>query len=76
MSKGYAEGPATEEAERRSEELERSRLDEAADFRSAVYGATADNRQAHFLGWVGEVDPDKLFASGKAWGLSVRRVNV
>ncbi len=76
MAKGYAEGPAAEEAERRLEELERSRVDQGAEFRSAVYGATAEDGQAHFLGWVGEVDPDKLFASGKAWGLSVRRVNV
>ena len=24
----------------------------------AVYGSTEDNRERHFLGWLGEVDPD------------------
>ena len=30
--------------------------------------------EPHFLGWRNEVDPDALFASGKAWGVTVRRV--
>ncbi len=75
MPKGYAEGPAAEEAERRREELERGiggdRDGEAG--RPAVYGATEDQPEAHFLGWLGEVDPDELFASGTAWGLKVVR---
>jgi hypothetical protein len=74
MGKGYAEGPATEEAERRLEELERGIQDEAEVERDAVYGATEDDPDPHFLGWLGEVDPDKLFDAGEAWGLSVRRV--
>jgi hypothetical protein len=74
MPKGYAEGPAAEEAERRREELERGAGDEAEQLRAAVFGATADDPAAHFLGWADEVDADALFASGKAWGLSVRRV--
>ena len=41
--------------------------------RRAVYGATADNPEKHFLGWLGDIDPDELFASGRAWGLSVVR---
>jgi hypothetical protein len=42
----------------------------------AVYGCTADDPEPHFLGWAGEVDPDELFASGAAWGVTVRRVAV
>lgn len=73
MGKGYAEGPAAEE---RFAELERAErvggADEAPD-RQAVFGATSENAEKHFLGWLGEVDPDELFASGAAWGISVRR---
>jgi hypothetical protein len=39
-----------------------------------VFGATKDNPEKHFIGWLEDVDPDKLFASGKAWGLTVRRI--
>jgi hypothetical protein len=74
MGKGYAEGPAAEEAERRLEELERGGDDQQAHLRQAVFGATDDNPEAHFLGWADEVDQNDLFASGKAWGLSVRRI--
>ena len=35
-----------------------------------------DDPEPHFLGWLNEVDPDELFASGKAWGVTVRRVTV
>jgi hypothetical protein len=76
VGKGYAEGPAAEE---RYEALERGDTpgpDEALTSRAAVYGATPDNPEKHFIGWRDEVDPDELFASGKAWGLSLlsRRV--
>jgi hypothetical protein len=37
-----------------------------------VYGSTADDVEQHFLGWADEVDPEELFASGRAWGLAVR----
>jgi hypothetical protein len=69
------EGPASEEAERRAEELERGVVHEkpAATY-PAVYGCTADDPEPHFLGWLGDVDPDELFASGAAWGVTVRRV--
>jgi hypothetical protein len=73
MSKGYAEGPAAEE---RLAELERAqRADASGEWqeRPAVYGATPENPERHFIGWLGEVDPDRLFASGAAWGLSVVR---
>jgi hypothetical protein len=68
------EGPAAEEAERRAEELARGPEPEPARERQAVFGATDDDAQPHFLGWLEDVDPDELFASGAAWGISVRRV--
>ena len=73
MPKGYAEGPAAEEAERRLEELERGVEQPRAAERPAVFGCTADQPERHFIGWRDEVDPDELFASGSAWGLSVVR---
>jgi hypothetical protein len=73
MPRGYAEGPAAEEAERRAEELERGADEERPEERSAVYGSTADDPERHFIGWLGDVDPDELFESGRAWGLSVVR---
>ena len=74
MGKGYAEGPAAEAAEARLDELERgaSGGDRIAE-RAAVYGCTEDDPERHFLGWLGEVDPDELFDSGAAWGLAVVR---
>jgi hypothetical protein len=74
MPRGYMEGPAAEEAERRAEELARGPQPEAPPERPAVYGSTEEQPEPHFLGWLGEVDPDDLFASGAAWGISVRRV--
>jgi hypothetical protein len=69
------EGPASEEAERRAEELERGVVhEEPLPSYPAVYGCTAEEPEPHFLGWRNEVDPDELFASGKAWGVTVRRV--
>ena len=73
MPRGYAEGPAAEEAERRREEMERGIEDAGGEERAAVYGSTEDETQRHFLGWLGEVDPDELFASGRAWGLTIVR---
>jgi hypothetical protein len=72
VGKGYAEGPAAEE---RYEALERGDallLPKAPQQRRGVYAATPDNPEKHFIGWADEVDADKLFASGKAWGISVR----
>jgi hypothetical protein len=73
VPRGYAEGPALEEAERRLEELERGDGRAAEPERLAVYGATAENPEPHLLGWVPDVDPDELFRSGKAWGLTLVR---
>jgi hypothetical protein len=73
VGKGYAEGSAVEE---RLADLERAGRDAAAERvpeRPAVYGATADNPEKHFLGWADEVDADELFASGRAWGLTIVR---
>ncbi len=72
MGKGYAEGSAVEE---RLAALERgddvtARIDSG---RAAVYASTDDEPERHFVGWVGEVDPDELFASGRAWGIQVVR---
>jgi hypothetical protein len=76
MPKGYAEGPAAEEAERRREELERGAGGRENEGRLAVYGATEDEPERHFLGWRDEVDPDELFASGEAWGIVVVRASL
>jgi hypothetical protein len=74
VSKGYAEGPAAEEAERRREELLVAAPPEhERQQRSAVYGSTHDRPERHFLGWAGEIDPDQLFESGAAWGIKVVR---
>jgi hypothetical protein len=73
VGKGYAEGPAAEE---RFEALARGDEGQALagpPERAAVYGSTDDNPERHFLGWLDEVDPDELFASGTAWGLTVVR---
>ena len=75
MAKGYAEGPAAEEAERRRDELERRSGEPAPELRLAVYGSTEDEAEQHFIGWRDDVNPDELFASGRAWGLKVVRVS-
>jgi hypothetical protein len=71
MGKGYAEGPAAEE---RFAALERGETDVVVMHppdRQAVYGSTPDDPSRHFIGWREDVDPDRLFESGKAWGLTV-----
>jgi hypothetical protein len=72
VPRGYMEGPASEEREAELDRLERDETPRVEE-RLAVYGSTADDPAKHFLGWLGEVDPDALFAAGKAWGLSVVR---
>ena len=74
MGKGHAEGPAVEEAQQRLEALARGDADgEPTETRAAVYGSTTDEPERHFLGWLGEVDPDALFERGAAWGITVVR---
>ena len=71
------EGPAAEEAERRADELARgAKRVSASPLYPAVFGCTEDEPAPHFIGWRRDVDPDELFASGKAWGVTVRRVAV
>ena len=66
------EGPAADEAERRLDELERA-PEETTEERLAVFGSTAAKPDKHFIGWRDDVDPDELFATGEAWGISVVR---
>ncbi len=73
MPRGYLEGPAAEEAERRLEEMQRG-PETRPELRLAVIGATADDPTPHFLGWRDDVDPDEVFESGDAWGISVVRL--
>jgi hypothetical protein len=73
VGKGYAEGPAAEERFEALERGEREGVTVETPARPAVYGSTDDRPERHFLGWLGEVDPDELFAAGKAWGLTVVR---
>jgi hypothetical protein len=76
MPRGYEEGPVAEAAEARRNALERGESIEPgahARDRRAVYGSTEDNPEKHFLGWADELDADELFASGRAWGLSILR---
>jgi hypothetical protein len=73
VGKGYAEGSAVEErlaALERGDDLGRQ-MDAG---RPAVYGSTDDDPDTHFLGWLDDVDPDALFASGDAWGIQVVRL--
>ena len=75
MPRGYEEGPVAEEAQARLDALERGESLDAPrppEARRAVWGSTEDDPDPHFIGWADEVDPDQLFASGEAWGLSVR----
>ncbi|MFN2628482.1 MAG: hypothetical protein ABR569_07595 [Gaiellaceae bacterium] len=75
MPRGYEEGPVAEEAQARLDALERGESIDAVqppETRRAVWGSTASNPEKHFIGWADEVDPDELFASGEAWGLSIR----
>jgi len=73
MGKGYAEGPAAEEAERRLAEIAEGPQQVVPLERAAVYGSTGDEPERHFLGWLDDVDPDELFASGAAYGITVVR---
>jgi hypothetical protein len=73
VGKGYAEGPAAEERFADLERAERGEIEAAEPERPAVYGSTDDEPERHFLGWLDDVDPDELFATGRAWGLKVVR---
>jgi hypothetical protein len=77
VPRGYEEGPVAEEAQARIDALERGESVTAQaqpGARTAVFGSTEDDPELHFIGWANEVDPDALFESGSAWGISLRRV--
>jgi len=75
MPRGYIDGPASEEAERLADQAASGAHTAApSELRPAVYGSTDEQPEPHFLGWHDELDPAELFAAGKAWGLTVRRV--
>ena len=71
MGKGYAEGPAAEEAEAARERGDHLARPGTAPTRRVVLGSTPDNPEQHMIGYADEVDPDSLFASGQAWGIKV-----
>jgi len=76
VPRGYEEGPVAEEAQARRDALERGEPIEPLPHppgRRAVYGSTDEQPEKHFLGWADEVDPDELFESGRAWGITVLR---
>jgi len=72
MGKGYAEGSAVEERLAALERGDDARAGLDAG-RAAVYASTEEEPERHFVGWADEVDPDELFASGRAWGIQVVR---
>jgi hypothetical protein len=79
MPRGYEEGPVAEEAQARLDALERGErigVQSAPAQRVAVYGSTDEEAESHFLGWAEDVDADELFESGRAWGISLRRLAV
>jgi hypothetical protein len=71
MGKGYAEGPAAEEAEAALERGDHLARPAAAVVRRVVLGSTKADPTQHVLGYADEVDPDRLFASGEAWGIKI-----
>jgi hypothetical protein len=71
MGKGYAEGPAAEEAEAARERGDHLVRPDVTVTRRVVIGSTPDTPTQHLIGYADEVDPDALFASGKAWGIKV-----
>ena len=76
MSKGYAEGSALEEKLADVERAKRGASSKASAQRLGVFGSTTAKPGSHFIGWADEVDADKLFTTGKAYGIKLRRVPV
>ena len=71
MSRGYAEGSAIEERLAAFERGDGQHV-ERESTRAAVYAATPDDPQQHFIGWADEIDADELFRTGDAWGILIR----
>ena len=76
MLKRYGEDAEVESAKRADELAQGKRELLPPKLYPAVFGSTEDDPEPHFIGWLADVDPDELFASGKAWGVTVRRVAV
>jgi len=77
MPRGYEEGPVADAAQARLDAIERGESIEAPrapGTRAAVFGSTKEGSPARFLGWADEVDAQELFESGRAWGISLRRI--
>jgi hypothetical protein len=77
MPRGYEEGPVADAAQARLDAIERGESTQARrvpDTRAAVFGSTEEDSPARFLGWADEVDAQELFSSGRAWGISLRRI--
>ena len=77
MPRGYEEGPVADAAQARLDAIEQGEPAEArrtSGTRAAVFGATEEDSPAHFLGWADEVDAEEIFESGRAWGISLRRI--
>jgi hypothetical protein len=77
MPRGYEEGPVADEAQARLDAIERGEPTKArrtSDTRAAVFGSTEEDSPTRFLGWADEVDSEELFESGRAWGISLRRI--
>ena len=74
MGKGYAEGPAAEAAEEERERLAAGPPPPGPSSARASSAPPATTRSRASCGWADDVDPDALFDSGQAWGLSVRLV--
>ena len=77
MPRGYEEGPVADEAQARLDAIERGEPTEprrSTGTRAAVFGSTEEDSAARFLGWADEVDAEELFTSGRAWGISKRRI--
>ncbi len=67
MPRGYMEGPAADEAERRLDELERG-VEAPTEERLAVFGSTADDPEKHFIGWRDDVDPGRALRVRRGLG--------
>ena len=71
MGKGYAEGPAAEEAEAARDRGDHLARPGTAETRRVVFGWKPDTPTHHRIGYADEVDPDERCAAGKAWGIKV-----
>ena len=71
MGKGYAEGPAAEEAEAARERGDHLVRSSTPVTRRVVLGSTPEDPKQHVIGYADEIDADALFASGNAWGIKV-----